>query len=456
MKAEITEFNIKNLHGKKDVNIRFKDNTLILVGENGTGKTTCLHLFFYFISGQWAALARYDFSELSIRINDKEHKLTKRHLTKSIQQVDPRFLRRLPLSERKRIYELIESKGTVASQEQLHMIADRYGIPVDFLLTEYDLFEDEADSHGSSAVMKALKEVKESLGSQILYLPTYRRIEQELQFIFKDMEDSELGKRRGRIGLRRERKSYLELVEFGMKDVENALKSTQRDLDMFARRSLTDLTFGFLGDIVGHAHESLDLNSIIQASPEMIGSVLDRVHNDILPAASKNELKQVIRKYQNTGDLTESSRVTCYYFSQLLEFHKKIEAQESNLRKFCQVCNKYMADKKYRYDTTDFSAKIFPNREDVLPEDEIALSSLSSGEKQIVSLFSHLYLSGEKNYFVLIDEPELSLSVPWQRKFLVDIRDAGLCTGLFAVTHSPFIYENGLEKYAHGMGEFIR
>src|SRR5271170_3642807 len=67
---------------------------------------------------------------------------------------------------------------------------------------------------------------------------------------------------------------------------------------------------------------------------------------------------------------------------------------------------------------------------------EIKLSHLSSGEKQIVSLFSHLYLSGGDQYFVLIDEPELSLSVPWQRRFLVDIRSASFCVGLVAVTHS--------------------
>jgi predicted ATPase len=81
---------------------------------------------------------------------------------------------------------------------------------------------------------------------------------------------------------------------------------------------------------------------------------------------------------------------------------------------------------------------------------------LSSGEKQIVSLFSHLYLSGQNKYFVLIDEPELSLSVPWQKRFLVDVCSGSFCAGLIAVTHSPFIYDNELKKYAHSLGEFAR
>jgi hypothetical protein len=55
---------------------------------------------------------------------------------------------------------------------------------------------------------------------------------------------------------------------------------------------------------------------------------------------------------------------------------------------------------------------------------------------------------------VLIDEPELSLSVPWQKRFLVDIINGDFCAGLVAVTHSPFIYDNKLKPYAHSLGEF--
>lgn len=83
------------------------------------------------------------------------------------------------------------------------------------------------------------------------------------------------------------------------------------------------------------------------------------------------------------------------------------------------------------------------------------LSNLSSGEKQIVSIFSLLYLTNEKNYMVLIDEPELSLSVKWQRFFLEDIKNSISCKGLIAVTHSPFIFDNSLDRFAHGIGEFV-
>lgn len=53
-----------------------------------------------------------------------------------------------------------------------------------------------------------------------------------------------------------------------------------------------------------------------------------------------------------------------------------------------------------------------------------------------------------KKYLVLIDEPELSLSIDWQQKFLPDILKAPSCEQLIAITHSPFTFENELDRYA--------
>jgi len=64
-------------------------------------------------------------------------------------------------------------------------------------------------------------------------------------------------------------------------------------------------------------------------------------------------------------------------------------------------------------------------------------------------------LSGRTGYFVIIDEPELSLSVTWQKRFLEDILNTGRMNGLIAVTHSPFVYDNELKVYAHSIEEFV-
>jgi predicted ATPase len=133
-------------------------------------------------------------------------------------------------------------------------------------------------------------------------------------------------------------------------------------------------------------------------------------------------------------------------------------SQREGLHEFGRVCNDYLTGKEMIYDNVSYH--IFIRQTDVQsagPAEEgeqLELKSLSSGEKQIVSLISHIYLFGKQCFVVIIDEPELSLSVPWQRKLLPDILATGECNGLIAVTHSPFIWENELEPYVHPLTEF--
>nr|WP_255356453.1 AAA family ATPase [Cylindrospermopsis sp. CR12] len=81
--------------------------------------------------------------------------------------------------------------------------------------------------------------------------------------------------------------------------------------------------------------------------------------------------------------------------------------------------------------------------------------NLSSGEKQIISLFSKIYLEPHEDFIVLFDEPELSLSIEWQRRLLPDILKSNRCKLLLAVTHSPFIFDNELDLNANDLEIFV-
>jgi predicted ATP-dependent endonuclease of OLD family len=68
----------------------------------------------------------------------------------------------------------------------------------------------------------------------------------------------------------------------------------------------------------------------------------------------------------------------------------------------------------------------------------------------MISLFAKMFLYPRRK-IVLIDEPELSLSIDWQRDILVDVLSAPLCSQLIAITHSPFVFDNELEPFARGL-----
>jgi predicted ATP-binding protein involved in virulence len=71
----------------------------------------------------------------------------------------------------------------------------------------------------------------------------------------------------------------------------------------------------------------------------------------------------------------------------------------------------------------------------------LKLNELSSGEQHEVVLLYHLLFSVRPNTLVLIDEPELSLHLVWQKRFLNDLLEIAKTANFDALvaTHSPFI-----------------
>ena len=87
----------------------------------------------------------------------------------------------------------------------------------------------------------------------------------------------------------------------------------------------------------------------------------------------------------------------------------------------------------------------------------LPLSSLSSGEQQELVLHYDLLFRVPSNTIVLIDEPELSLHVAWQKKFLPDLLKIVELSNFDALvaTHSPFVVGDRTDLMI-GLGDPIR
>ncbi len=77
----------------------------------------------------------------------------------------------------------------------------------------------------------------------------------------------------------------------------------------------------------------------------------------------------------------------------------------------------------------------------ILPE------NLSSGEKQILIILLTTLLQDRKEYILLMDEPEISLHIDWQRSLIKNIRQINPNCQIIIATHSPTVYYQGwIEK----------
>lgn len=456
---EIKSFKINKLHDSLNFELKFENNTLILLGENGSCKTTIIKMLYYTLSLQWGKLSQYNFESIEINVDKNIFKISKEDLIVSTGAIDERVLRRLPSPIRHAVITMIDNNRGIDIQ-RLDELCRRYDFPVEFILQELSIEESPTlFSKSTTQINKQRKALIESMqnlkkkveGIHVLYLPTYRRIEQELKVVLDGrIDEDDFRNRRMRFI---DNNNYTELIEFGMRDVDAAIDKTLTYLKDSSRSSLNELTLGYLGDIVDEKYKLTDTKKISNIDDDTIHQIMNRVDDTILSKERKDKLFNTLQDIKNQGKIRdEHDQVVCHYFLKLYESQLELNKKETSIREFVTVCNRYLENKTMYYDGTTFESAITSNYDG----HDIKLFQLSSGEKQIVSLFSHLYLSNKNNYLVLIDEPELSLSVKWQKTFLEDVRKGTFCKGIVAVTHSPFIFDNSLDEYAHGIEEFRR
>ncbi len=114
------------------------------------------------------------------------------------------------------------------------------------------------------------------------------------------------------------------------------------------------------------------------------------------------------------------------------------------VKNFYDILRKYMRDKYIEVRPSGLyirDSKVEKNDKDffvLYDENEIDLSAVSSGEKKLIILFATV-IFGTYDYLML-DEPELSLSLVWQKSLLPDlISSSNEKTKIITATHSPYM-----------------
>lgn len=455
---DITSFTIEGLFGDRNIAIPVTDNTLILVGPNGIGKSSVATIFYYFVSRQWSRLLSFDFKAISAHIGSETVTIQREEISglsdfkKLASGIPPHSRVRLDVE---RLVEAGLAERFLSTDKlspiDRRTVSDLFKIP----LSEVSYFQRSLSRRIGSMSgdleyaprLNIERRISDLLPGRALYLPTYRRIEKDIRDIFPDFESryrAHTGET-GELRAGRTASHYIELVSFGMEDVRANISSKMAELRDYSLKQYNNLSGLYLRDVIHGRADRFAAKDINNLTDEDVDDVLGRVSEAALPAGDKALLREKIQSIKDKREGVEpNDRYLAHYFTQLLAANADIRKRERDISSFVEVCNAYLNPSKYmEYDEKTFSVSIYDEG-----DRQIDLSVLSSGEKQIVSIFAHLYLENVQDQFLVIDEPELSLSVPWQKRFLPDIQKSGRCGFLLSVTHSPFIFENDLRSYA--------
>lgn len=473
MNLSLSYFAIRGLHGKIDISIPIRDNRLVLIGVNGLGKTTVVNILYYTLTEQWSRLVDYEYSTIELVLNNTEIHITKDEVASRAAHSDRqrklfhqyamrsalpgRFVQ--SVLEHPQYETLLRMQPSPTKDKYARQLSIEIGMPHSYLLRlledvpkalQQSLFD--RPEEGGISMLTAALEISGS--QQVLYLPTYRRIEQDLKAVFPMIDDDQLRKLTSAAedDLTNRSRGHIELVQFGMQDVEKKIGAELESIQRRTRFQLSNLTASYLQDIIRYRADKIEPSFVALMSDDIVEAVLARVDENTLSLADKREVKAAITRLRAGSTQPEArDRYLTYFFSRLLEIYQELAKSESNIRRLIATCNKYLERKSLYYDDSEFTSHIMENDGAILN-----WKALSSGEKQVVSLFTHLHLSNKKSQVVIIDEPELSLSVPWQKTLLPDISSSESCKLLIAVTHSPFIYSNELERYAVDLSRYSK
>ncbi len=448
--SQLKSFKINGLFGFKDVNIPFDKEAVILIAENGSGKTTILNAIYYSVSCQFQKLSNIDFESVvlefvsGVSVEIKKIDLVPFYEGDTFEIFSSLFKPFVPRSEINRLVRDIK-RGMPHSllRRRMFDFKERFDISIpsqffdDFVEDIYSRYQKSDDDDRKGRIEKIRKTIQENLNESILYFPTYRRIEEDLKSLgYEDrFEKFSLGDDQGK------------LIQFGMNDVIakfNEIKEAIRSsaLDLFSK-----VTGEMLSQFVDGVEITQDMRDSIQ--PDTLNIVLARVGEKNISRPYREKIEQLV----SSGEINSPQYDQLVYFlSKLVVLYEQQKEKDDSIKQFAEICNEYLNKKSIVYDEATVDISIIQTRNNK----PIELRSLSSGEKQIISLFSKIYLELSDDFILLFDEPELSLSIEWQRLLLPHILKSGKCKLLLAATHSPFIFENGLDENADDLDLYIK
>jgi energy-coupling factor transporter ATP-binding protein EcfA2 len=394
---------------------------MLLCGNNGSGKTTILNLLVHLLwprrgGGHRGAIANVTFSRLSVTLGnglsiiaERENGTTVGSFRCKVEQerhpiADAYFKAEEVQQGRYRIAD--DAPDDASFQKLISTIAD-IGLSIYFLdddrslvtaaAREFDrvreVFVDEDMLVYSSASRRQMRELEQEKRNNQLLLSLGRLKEWSRQQLITDSSRAEANSQT----------VYGEIIgRLGITTASVAPDEKQRTNLQTRLQKLTERVAPFA---------NLGLSPVIET--DSIQKELQKAPLERLPL-----IENILTPYIDGIEL----RLTA------------LQAVQETLYSYVSNLNHFLVDKNVRFDVYA-GLQVFSNGAD---GGRISPDHLSSGEKQLVLLLSNVVAARSQSTVFIIDEPELSLNVEWQRMLVSALLDCikGSNVQFLMATHS--------------------
>lgn len=471
----IRSFHIEGLHGYRNIGLNSRFAATILIAKNGTGKTTLLGAMDAFLRMELGRLRELQFDKIRCEIAGVENELILTHDDVMDFLQIPSEAEFIKLASRSGIdpaslFQFLISDYLTTAKEERYLFDDKIWstLSQSFAYNHSDLTTTldrilELIYSRQDSIRKIRDALKTALSdTEIVYLPTYRRIELALT----DDESNSYGRKRRRRFNVAVGSLYKGDIQFGLGDISDRLMNINNEITYSSHSAYGELSANIINELIDGSFEREEISPNELPSKEELEFFFSRLRGARRNVHLPSVIAPNIEKLFVDEPPQSSKKFLNYFLKQLGAVILVSKKLEEPVDAFIDSCNKYLSSKEPSTELEGHvqelieGKKLKINRRNLkvhvesLPDGrKISLNALSSGEKQMVSLFAKLFLYPKKK-IVLIDEPELSLSIDWQSQILVDVMNAPLCEQVVAITHSPFVFENELDPFAQPLSVY--
>lgn len=429
MSSFVQSISAIGVHGRFDIDQQFNPGVNILFGRNGTGKTTLLHIIANILTGDYQRFAFLTFNRITLRLDDG--------FSVSIYTDQVKSKRRINISingDKKADFlaeEIQKTEKTPPEAIRRQILEElrsfRPPLSVDYfpafrnMIEAWSSFRDEADIVRNRHVGAAYDPITGRRYSGVSPASATR--------FARDL----FGPFVPRINY----PSPIEIEDRLMTEIQQALINVGN-----TDRKLLSQAFRDIYTALSQASSSSTIN--LESTLEQIRSLSQRLKDSSLSIQPESvivdeELRRLFYSAGFRGDKNNLAAPILDVYRQALEELVRVQEKSfENIKRYLDSVNGFLEGK-----SLDIQARDTSNRNSlvsiVFDDGSLGdLRSLSSGERQIVALiYAATHMRTQE--VVLIDEPEISLHIDWQRKLLPSMAEQLVGRQIIACTHSPVI-----------------